>query len=361
MITPWGELEILQLNDADTQKTVLFYEKAQLLEGLVVEQVLDQILSSTAAVEGIRPVPVELVIAKSRGTSKGSAFVWIHQQTAEVVPLLDCLCQRYATWPIIFDASKREFLTSATPHERGRPIAFTIKLQDQMRLYTGRAPAFTAISASVRDASRQEQAFWGFLVGAYGDRLTECVLLPRILKNFGIQAFFDWVWDVDRLFLTVGSGTFWAMEIKHKFPIPSDCSFGLNTGEFRLLQDLSGIGIRCLHVVAVKPYWDKDRSSQYLFNDMAAREHVLLLACEIDRNIAEAMQRGGSATSGGHTTFTGSGTLTFYRLPADRFHKVGLLASTVERNAAGFASMLLGQSAPFTSPAEIRGHRMGNR
>lgn len=361
MITPWGELKNLRLTDADTQKTMLFYEKAQLLEGLVVEQVLDQILRRTALMEGVRPVPVELVVARSRGTSKGSAFVWIHQQTAEVVPLLDRLCQRYATWPIIYDERQKEFLTSAKPHAPGSSVTSAVRLQEKMMQYTGRSPTFTAVAAGLRDVSRQEQAFWGFLVGAYGDRLTECVLLPRILKNFGIQSFFDWVWDVDRLFLTVGTGTFWAMEIKHKFPIPSDCSFGLNTGEFRLLQDLSGIGIRCLHVIAVKPYWDKERSSQYLFNDMAAREHVLLLACEIDSDIAEGAQRGGSSTSGGHTTFTGTGTLNFYRLPASRFHKVGMLSATVEQNAAGFAAMLFGKPMTFTSAAEVKSHRLDTR
>lgn len=45
--TPFGELSLLELNDQETQQKVLFFDKRQLLEGLVAENHVDQILEKT--------------------------------------------------------------------------------------------------------------------------------------------------------------------------------------------------------------------------------------------------------------------------------------------------------------------------
>lgn len=221
-----GQSKVVDLSTIDLKlheniRTILFYDKHQVLEGLITEQISEQILNE-ATNQGVSLLDCETVIARQKGNATNYAFVWVHSDSSRLQTYLSALGERYSVYPIRFDSRCSEFLTSDSPYCGGSVQYLTVPLQQKNTELTGKSirkgsAKFPEVNSSVKNNLRQEQGFWGFLVGAYGKNLTLRVALPRILKNFCIQPYFDGgVWDVDRIVLTTDS--VWACEVKHKFP-----------------------------------------------------------------------------------------------------------------------------------------------
>jgi len=143
------------------------------------------------------------------------------------------------------------------------------------------------------------------------------------------------VWNLDRILLH-GDGL-WHMEIKHKYPMEraGKLSFGINDGELLQIEALWGCGLRSLHVVTVKPFWDKQAGSMYLLADLGARSRAAILATELTADlIRAAMQRTGGR-SGADTSFDGRSGVAFRSLEASRFRRIGLLSDSADSVARG--------------------------
>ena len=118
----------------------------------------------------------------------------------------------------------------------------------------------------------------------YGDRLGADVVLSRVFINWGVQPWFGaGVWNLDRIFLH--GNQLWHLEIKHKYPMEREARlhFGINDGELRQIASLLECGLRSLHVVTVKPFWERQSGSMYLLNDLEARSRAAILSMETDR------------------------------------------------------------------------------
>ncbi|MDM0114924.1 hypothetical protein QTI66_22430 [Variovorax sp. J22R133] len=68
MNTPWGELGALDLNDHDLAAEILSADKHQLIEGLVVECLFDQIVANVPAADSqdVIALDVDSVVVNSR-------------------------------------------------------------------------------------------------------------------------------------------------------------------------------------------------------------------------------------------------------------------------------------------------------
>lgn len=252
MDTPWGHLKDLDLADSELCATILAEDKHQLAEGLVVENLFDQIIDAVpGTLPGALTLDVETAVVDARGTSGGwRAFVWARSRQPGLGRYLNALSRRFRTWLIDYDRDEGTFVTREW--KGGTAIGGHRPLAAVMSELAGRPPLPVKIAGSVRDAHRQRLSFWGFLADTYGDQLGPRIVLPRLLLNHGIQPWFRAVWNLDRIL--VRDDDVWMLEIKHKFPFGrKELRFGINTGELGVIRLLGEAGIRCLHAILVKP------------------------------------------------------------------------------------------------------------
>ncbi len=339
MDTPWGRLSELDLSGHDLAAEILSADKHQLIEGLVVECLFDQIVASIPVTSTqVLALDVETVIVDTwRRTGRWVAFVWARTKSAGLGRYLRALGKGFDTY--LLDFSTGTFL--AARMEEGLHVSAYGPLPVLMRALSGGKYIPFEVDTSVRDSNRQRQAFWGFLSNYYGKNLGERVVLPRLLINCAIQPYFRSVWNLDRAF--VSGEKIWLFEIKHKFPIDRNgLSFGINEGELRMLDRLASSGIGCLHTVLVKPYWSKSVGSMYLLNDLAMRPRAGLIAKVLDAHETTLILRGETGTSGKHTSINGSSKLKFRAMPASGFSRLGLLSDTPASLAANIVEVMLG-------------------
>lgn len=362
MLTPFGELAALDTANFAVLANVLKWDKHALLEGMIAEDLVDQILDRVPDGQNITPLRVRTCIAACRGSRTRYAFVWSREAvTTTIRPYLEVLAARHDVYVVAYDAGRRDFLVTRNPYVGGEPTLPDELLHDALRRITNRTPDLANLprtEIAVRDRIRQNQAIWGFLNVLYGRNIYETAVLPRIFMNFGVQPFFDFAWDVDRVFLV--NGTVSVIEVKHKYPFPAGnpANFGLNTGSMMLIENLVAGGATCYHLVLVKPYWDETTSSMYLLGNLEAREKALLVGCRIDAaEIAAAGQRRKGET-GAKTTLSGTGVLKYIPMPLTGFHLVGSLAAPLVQNASRIGQALGGRTLPGLTAADLTNNRM---
>jgi hypothetical protein len=359
-------LSDVDLTDLEQIRRILYFDKHQVLEGLITEHVAGQILAEASSC-GVTLGDFETVIARRRDRTTGYAFIWIKSDTPLLRAFAAALSKRFNVYIVKFDYASSEFLTSATRYAptENQELKFEVPLQQQAVKLGGRSISkgdaqFPTVDSKVRDLFRQEQGFWGFLAGAYKQELRERVALPRIMKNFGIQPYFNGgVWDVDMV--AEVNGKLWAFEVKHKFPFrKKTLYFGLNEGELRLMDNLTQCGVHCVHVILVKPYWDKNVSSMYLFYQMKARQRALLVASVLTRTDVLNVLRNNvpKAPSKADTTLGGKGTQSYRYLPVEMFHRIGMLNNNVEELGKAIANLTKGEFNNPTTAKDYEAQRL---
>lgn len=349
MQTPWGDLGTLDLDDHEQCRTILASDKHQLAEGLVVESVFDQIFDDVPDhLDGAVLLDADTAIVDPGRGGEWLAFVWARAQQPGLGRYLRALEKRFRVWLVETDAPLKTF--TARQWKDGRLVPGSRPLTTLMGELSGRQPQPVEVSQSVRDANRQQQSFWGFLSSQHGTELGRKVILPRLFMNCGVQPWFRAVWNLDRVL--VHGDEVRLLEIKHKYPMQGPpVSFGLNTGELNVIVRLGEAGIRCLHAIVVKPVWSKDAGSMYLLNDMRLRARAALIGVDMNAEVTGAMMAGNRGTSAGHTTFSGSGNLSFRVLKAGAFSRLGLLSDPPAVLAESIARLVSGSSLP---PVEDR-------
>lgn len=359
MHTPWGHLADLNLGDHDRATEILYADKHQLIEGLIVECLFDQIISALPAAATQKCVALDLetiIVDSTRDTERWLAFVWARQRSEGLGRYLISLEQRFVTYLLSFNADQHDFYAARV--QQGRVAGNWIPLADLMHELSAGTYRPFRVDASVRDSRRQKQAFWGFLSSYYGDRLSEQVLLPRILINCGIQPYFRRVWNLDRI-LVVGD-QLWLLEIKHKYPFElkpdgrPTLYFGINDGELNVLHKLAECGVRCLHTILVKPNWSKDVGSMYLLNEMGVRQRAALVALVLGESDLTRLLSTSSGRSGAHTTLTGTAGLNYKRIPASDFSSLGVLSDNPETLAHRITALMAGEQGTGVEDGSLR-------
>lgn len=266
MKTPWGNLHEINLEDPDLAYSVLSTDKHQLVEGLAVECLFDQIAENFCTVSGCEVFPLDIesvVVDTNRQNDRFLCFVWVRKMSPGLGRYL--LALEKCLSPYLVTYSDGQFM--AVRVRNGKREGQQQPLPELMAALSGKNFTPFRVDPSVKNRSRQQQAFWGFISNHYQGKLGKKVILPRILINCGIQPYFRSVWNLDRIFVI--DNDVWIFEIKHKFPMDrQNLSFGINDGELGVLNRLASAGIRCLHTILVKPYWSKNLGSMYLMNDL---------------------------------------------------------------------------------------------
>lgn len=347
MQTPWGELASLDLMDGDLCLEILAGEKHQLVEGLVVESVFDQIFEDVPAyLDGALLLDVDTAIVDTGSGDDGwHAFVWVRdrERATGLRRYLAALEKRFQVWLVETDTPLTTFWVRSWSDGKLAPERHTLPVVAGR--ISGRRPRPLRVAEDVRNAIRQRQSFWGFLHGQHGDETGQRVILPRLFMNCGIQPWFRRVWNLDRIL--VHGDDIWLLELKHKYPMRGRLlSFGLNTGELGMIVRLGEAGVRCLHAIVVKPVWSMNAGPMYLFNDLRMRARAALVGIDLDASITSAMLAGRRTSSASHTTFSGEGANSFHTLRCDRFSRLGLLSDSAAVLARGIAGIVSGTALP---------------
>ena len=350
MDTPLGPLRDLDLKDHDVCRQVLALDKHQLIEGLVFESWFDRYLTRLGDTDdAIVAVDVDTAVVVLPDGKPG-AFVWMRSSGPGVGRYLDAMAGIMRTWIVRWEGNA----FTAASWADGR-VGEREPLETAARRASGRTePRRETTEAAVRDGKRINQSFWGYLSERYGDDLGERVVLSRLYLNFGLQPWFGWLWNVDRIFLD--GDRLWHFEIKHKYPMDgrNGLAFGINDGEVRLMSLLTSAGLRSLHTVIVKPDWSKEAGSMYLQNDPHARERAAVIGREMtNADVQRALGTKGGM-SGADTTFTGRGAVKFRTFPASTFHRFGLLGDAHATVAARILSHMRGADQPALEDAALR-------
>lgn len=362
MRTPWGNLRDLDLSDHALAEKIIFADKHQLVEGLVVESLFDQIAQKIPSTEDsqVFPLDVETIIVDTNKTSeRWLAFVWARNKTTGLGRYLLALEQGFVPYLLEYDPSNG-FV--ATKRENGKSVTAPEALAVLMERLSDQAYKPFFVSESVRDEMRQKQAFWGVISSYYGARISLEIVLPRILINCGIQPYFRRVWNLDRMLLV--NNQLWLLEIKHKFPqeLPPKGTwptlrFGINDGELAVIDRLAECGIRCLHTILVKPYWSKEIGSTYLLSDLSLREKAAMIAIDLSRKVIEIMRAGRAGKSGAHTTIDGRSAMSFRLHPARNFRDIGVLSDSPEDIAKKMAGVMNAMPGPLVLESHLQALR----
>ena len=363
--TPLGPLTDVDLLDHDSCAKLLSYDKHQLIEGLVFESIFDQYIAGMQRTsEGVlQPIPVETAVARlpssGLGTPLYGAFVWAKTKTRGLGRFLISLEKHYRVWLVKWRHEDRTFL--ATSFSGGHLVGTPEPLERVCAAVSRREPRPALVVREVRDQYRINQSMWGYLSSHYGDRLGPEVVLPRIFFNWGIQPWFRSVWNLDRIFLY--DDQLWHMEIKHKYPMdyPGGLCFGINDGELYQISNILNCGLRSLHVVTVKPFWERQSGSMYLLNDIEARSRAAILSMELTPVMVSNAFRAETARSSAHTSFTGRSKVPFRRFEARGFRTVGMLSDSATHIGSVLVSQIRGNDLPpLCTDSEIRTLRISN-
>ena len=365
MQTPLGPLGGLDLSDHEVCRAILARDKHQLVEGLVFESYFDQYLMSLpeASAHSMLPVDVDTAVVRlpkghSSPASDVGAFVWARQRAAGLGRYIAALATRMPVWLVEYDESESEFVGARIADNQPQPPWRPLQ-ELAASIGNGGPLQFEEVDRSVRDRNRINQSFWGYLSERHGDALAFNVVLPRAFLNWGIQPWFRHVWNVDRVYLH--DEQLWHLEIKHKYPMQRDgtLAFGINDGELRLIGILTTSGLRSLHAVIVKPFWDKGAGSMYLQNDLDARSRTAVIGREMTSGDVQAALSSQGRQSGSHTSFAGSSSVAFRSFPVSSFHRFGLLADAHTQVASRIFSHMAGNEQPPCQDVHLQNLRIG--
>ncbi|EGR4176856.1 hypothetical protein DDN05_14160 [Vibrio cholerae] len=164
------------------------------------------------------------------------------------------------------------------------------------------------------------------------------MILNRLLKNFAIQPFFKYLWELNRIISY--KEQFWEIELKHKYPFRNNQSgeltFGINLGLARLVRDLANKGLNTLHL----PTWRKDVAPGYIFNQHDVYKHVLLIGMVMNIEKIDGVLSGCVGTTDSSTSFTGTNTLNYLPMPAKDFYFLGTYEDPIETVSKNILSLL---------------------
>ncbi|MFB2686574.1 hypothetical protein ACE02B_15330 [Shewanella mangrovisoli] len=339
-------LSQLDLNNKRIQFELLSYDKHQTLEGLQIEPVAMTYIKQLEQL-GLEVPNVTTVIALQKGLGNARCFfVWDRSNSwvsQEYIRTLQKLAPK-TTFIVGFNEESYDFYCHK-PGQEEKVLPLQTFLQRKRRCTT---IPFPAIQQNVRDTERQMAVFWGRLHGAFEtkDNFRNEVLLNRVMKNFVIQPFFSWLWDLDRIILY--RNQFWEIELKHKFPFrrgaKAPLKFGINVGQAKLVRDLGKAGVRTLHLILVKPEWNKNSDPGYIFNRRDIHHKVLLIGTELTKDKAEALLNQKAQESDETTSFTGATKNHFLEIPATDFHVLGSYQTPPEEVAENIKLLLEGTS-----------------
>jgi len=360
LVTPFGALDALDVASEEQQMRILSLDKHQMLEGIVAEgafrSFLDRLgglgaaLLPLSVVKGADPGGDPVWWVWDRGDKAGEAFRTVARPLRDAGATV-ARCR--------YDPGRMDFLMRMAGREP-EPVQTCL-----MRHRGLSEPDFSRLpAATVREPGRSMRAFMGGIQGMFGSpsEVFSQVVLERMFKNFVLSPFFRYLWDVDHL-LSLPDGRVMQFEVKHKYPFGARdrLRFGINTGQVRLMHELACAGIETLHMIMVKPVWNDRVSTGYMLNDLAMREHVLILARRIGLGDTEAMLGQQASRSGSKTAFGGRGGLRYVPVPVDGFHLLGTLddpADVVAGNMLAAASETL--EAPVTS-GMLQQHRQAEK
>lgn len=343
LLTTFGPLRDIPLGNIEQLKEILVRsDKSRLLEGLVIEAVFNEYLGKLVA-QGIDVLPVSLVrtlTVKIKPQKKfvTSWWVWDHSDTGQAAAeLCQILAPSSAKSEFLFDCyydeMKRDFFIKKWGELTNIPIqSFMLEKRGHS------APRFRIPLKSVIDENRSQQAFWAGIFSHYSDDIFKNVVLHRLFKNCAIQPFFDGVWDIDSL-ARLPDNSLVQLEVKHKYPhvVSGKHSFGINNGQLRVMQDLARKGIKTLHMIMVKPIWNKNLGTGYLLNKIGERKNVLLLAKLLDADTLRRIQSRQSWKTGAEQSFTGEDEQKVRYVDASEFQLLGTLDDPVHAVAINIA------------------------
>ncbi len=103
------------------------------------------------------------------------------------------------------------------------------------------------------------------------------------------------------------------------------------------MQDLARRGIKTLHMIMVKPIWDKNLGTGYLLNRIGDRKNVLLLAKLLDVDTLRQIRSRQSWQTGAEQSFTGKDGQKARYVGASEFQLLGTLDDPVDDVARNIA------------------------
>lgn len=342
MDTPWGPLAQLDPNDNDLAARIITADKDTLVEGLIVEDLFDQILSALAD-RDVSILDLETAIAAHNG--QRYAFVWSRDWRQQGLRrYLDTL-EHVTIQTYVVKLQDGDFI--AAPYAGGKAQwSRQMPLTRIAGALTGQEnPKVNRVSRSVRDEFRQLTAFWGnhSQTKRTPQGRWQRIILPRLFFNHGLGPYFRQLWNLDRICATESG--LWLLEVKHKYPFGRHgLKFGVNRGELENVRLLASAPapVRCLHALLVKPVWRRGVSPTYLLNDLRLRERVALIAMDLSSPVNKILAR--SPRKGPqHTSLSGGGAVYYNTVPASGFHYLGELTDPMDSLAMGLSGILSGQ------------------
>jgi hypothetical protein len=218
---------------------------------------------------------------------------------------------------------------------------------------------FSSPDENIVNLDRSEAAVWANVQSNFGnpEAFFKNALLHRLFKNFALQPYFQSLWDIDNI-VELNTGEYFQLEVKHKFPYDKrgePLQFGINTGQIRCMQDLALRGINTLHIIMVKPLWDKNVGSGYLMNNFELRPHVYILAKLLDRAAIQALLSRQASGSGYGQSLTGTHNQKVRYLRASEFQRIGTLDDSSASLSNNLYLALKGElSSPVTDDMLFR-------
>lgn len=354
METPWGTLNQLEFSDPVLVDKILESDKHQLVEGLIVECLFEQLLDNLPKTgKAVIPLDVETVIASQKEYGKPPiAFVWARNKNSGLGRYLQALEQMHLVFLIEYKEGvgfEGFSVTNGKASSKKKPLADLLKNHAVVN-----PPKPFEVDSSVKDLVRHRAAA-GILVDRYRQKITERVLLPRIFINCGIQPWFKWVWNLDRVYLV--DEQLWILEVKHKYP-DNKSEFGLNNGEVRRIQRLADCGINSFYSILVKPMWTKSIGSLYMLHDLKARTKTAVIGMVLDRMKISEIAETQSGTSGMDTSINGRSTVSYKGIPVSEFGWLGLLSDKPEDIATKMVGAMTGGQLKRLAPNQLQGLRI---
>jgi hypothetical protein len=367
-MTPLGVLSELRLDDIDTQKSLLSFDKHQVLEGAVFEDFFDrEIAAYPPFADRFHTVYADTAIVSKRSGGY-AALVLVERSGAGLGRYFLRLLSVMPVWYVRYDEERREFLASRVVRNGGedsklRPVLFASDIRPitaVLRSFGSDRPRGYDVALAVRDAHRQNAAYWGGIFPSSDTGKARRLTIARVFFNFAVTPHFGYVWNVDKVF--ADDTHVWSFEVKHKFPFwdskAGKLGFGLNNGEVRNMQIQASAGIRNMHVVVVKPVWSKDYSTQVLFTESAHFKHTVILGREIDGAAAARALKETGGVSGEHTSLEGRSKQKFKTFHVDGFSNIGLKSDDGAALSERLVSLMDGTLRTAASDSHLRAHRL---
>ncbi|UST73195.1 hypothetical protein NF675_19605 [Pseudomonas siliginis] len=367
--TPLGYFpEEIDLANLTSNESLLTREKHQLLEGLVIEYVAEQFISSPFLKDSIVLLDVVTLIVRGIPDDHSNAlgqycnFIWKRDNSdiEDFISILKNLSQGCASTTFLCKEENMKFHTQKPGSSKWLPLQRY--LCKKRKITNDKEIKFPQVNAESKDNERQLSSILGRLLPAYNKRIIRDVILPRVFKNYIIQPFFRSGWDLDRIFRY--KGKLWEFELKHKYPIDNYeffekinntnnrycLSFGINEGQANIIKLLADQGLNTLHLILVKPRWTDQEDPGYLFVDEDARKNTLVIGAVLTPDKINAIMKGDLKKAPSKTSFSGASKANYYRIPRNFFQVIGRYADGKDNLTPNIIRLLDGNlNSPLTT------------